>query len=312
MRSSGLLVLVVGIGLVCFGLAAGGIQPGVKVLKPLNLAGINTAADELDPYLARDGKRLYYVSNASKRFTILVSEPRQRLAYFPGSERWPAGELVDGPNEDMDNRSPFVTPDGHDLYYAERTIVKAPPGQQPEANFEIVHSIRSDVRNPRQFTGPTFVQAICTEADELYPWLTEDGSELYFSRKTKDGWRLLVTSRPPSMRGKPRGAFGPPRELKEIPPGFHHATLSRDGRMMYLQGPLELGRWGLFRCRRSSDRATWSKPEALAGLTDPAAPHSDAAPCLSRDNALLYFSSDRPGGKGGWDLWVIETHWFAK
>jgi len=37
-------------------------------------------------------------------------------------------------------------------------------------------------------------------------------------------------------------------EAKEagLPVGYHHATLSPDGKTMYLQGPLEKDRWGLF------------------------------------------------------------------
>src|SRR5258708_5292648 len=105
-----------------------GPRPAPKLLKPVNLTMINTAAD------------------------------------------------VEGPNVEMDSRSPFLTADNHDLYYAEKTAVKVPAGlKQPALNFEIVRALRSDLRNPRQFTGPTFVQSVCTEADELHPWLAEDG-----------------------------------------------------------------------------------------------------------------------------------------
>jgi hypothetical protein len=279
------------------------------LLKPVNLAALNTVADEDDPYLSRDGTRLFYSCNASKQFTLLVSRQSNRLPGFPGSERWPIGTEVEGPNADTDSRSPFVTADGHDLYYAEKTVVKAPPGEpQAAANFEIVHSIRSDLRNPTRFTGPTFVQAVCTENDELHPWLSEDGLELYFSRKTKDGWRVYVATRPPAAPRQPRGAFGQPREIKELPAGFHHATLSRDGKTMYLQGPLEQ-RWGLFRSTRTSIKQPWGAPHLLANLNHPEAATGDQSPCLSRDGSRLYFSSDRPGGKGGRDLWVIETVW---
>ena len=37
------------------------------------------------------------------------------------------------------------------------------------------------------------------------------------------------------------------------------------------------------------------------------APTGDLSPSLSRDGSLLYFASDRPGGKGKLDLWVIQT-----
>ena len=35
------------------------------------------------------------------------------------------------------------------------------------------------------------------------------------------------------------------------------------------------------------------------------APIGDRSPCLSRNSQWLYFASDRRGGKGGLDLWMI-------
>jgi hypothetical protein len=33
----------------------------------------------------------------------------------------------------------------------------------------------------------------------------------------------------------------------------------------------------------------------------------DMSPCLNSDGTRLYFASDRPGGKGGLDLWSVLT-----
>jgi hypothetical protein len=282
---------------------------GKRLLKPLNLAALNTKFDEDDPFISRDGTRLLYTSNASKKFALMSSTQRNPMQFFPGSEKWPAGVQLEGQSSDNDNRSPFLTPDGHDLYYAERTIVKAPAGAtQPPPNYDIAHAIR--LTKPTLFTGPTYVQSVCTENDELHPRLTDDGTELYLSRKTKEGWRVLVARRAPGSKKEPKGAFGEPVLIEELPAGFHCASLSRDKRTMYLQGPLDNKRWGLFRARRRSVKDPWGKPEPLEGLNDPEAPTGDMSPCLSKDGSKLYFSSDRPGGKGGRDLWVIETRWF--
>jgi hypothetical protein len=265
-------------------------------LKPYNLAPLNTPQDEDDPHVSADLRRLYYASNAGGRFTLLVAERRTP------TQPWPAGRPLTGPAGEGDDRCPFLTADGHDLYFATRFVVKDPNKDLKPVpdNFDVVHAIK--LNKAHEFTGPTPVQAVCTPADEMFPWVSADGRELYFSRKTADGWRVLIARRP----GK-TGAFTDPKLIAELPAGFHHTTLSRDGRTMYLQGPLDKGRWGLFRCTRAGPTGAWSKPEPLDNLNSPEAPTGDGSPCLSYDGTKLYFASDRPGGKGGRDLWVIDT-----
>jgi len=113
---------------------------------------------------------------------------------------------------------------------------------------------------------------------------------------------VFVTRRPGAAG--PQG-WGPPTMVKELPVDFHHATLTPDGKTMYLQGPLEKGRWGLFTTTRSADG--WGKPVPLAELNHPDGKTGDRSPNLSRTGTQLYFASDRPGGKGGLDLYAIQT-----
>ncbi|HEY1858888.1 MAG TPA: hypothetical protein VGG61_00950, partial [Gemmataceae bacterium] len=114
-----------------------------------------------------------------------------------------------------------------------------------------------------------------------------------------------------SARPDGTGAFEKPHVV-DLPADFHHATLSPDGLTMYLQGPLEKDRWGLFRSSRTHVKAEWGKPEPLDELNCEEAPTGDKSPCVSRDGSLLYFASDRPGGKGGFDLWAAPTNLLGK
>src|SRR5262249_50051138 len=136
--------------------------------------------------------------------------------------------------------------------------------------------------------------------DELHPWITPAGKEFYFSRKTKEGWMLFMANGP---------SPGPIGKAKSVgfPAGFHHATLSKDALTMYLQGPLEKERWGLFRAKRPKVGAAWSKPEPVVNLNHPDALRGHMSPCLSADGTRLYFVSDRPGGKGGTDIWSVAA-----
>src|SRR5262249_38448955 len=159
----------------------------------------------------------------------------------------------------------------------------------------------------KDFTLPTPILPIATKDDKMHPWLAAGGKQLYFSRKTKDGWRVFVTSRTQTTG---TAGFGEPKEV-DLPADFHHATLTPDGKTMYLQGPLEKGRWGLFRST-ATGKEGWSKPEPLDDLNNEEGPTGDRSPSLSRDGSLLYFASDRPGGKGGLDLWYAPTAQLTK
>jgi hypothetical protein len=284
------LVAPLAIGLTTLGLSASSVQPPDS-LTPKNLELLNTEKDEDDPFPASDGLHMYYSSNAGGKTDIMVSVRKGRM------QLWPAGSPLGGYIQTKtDDRSVFLTPEAHFpqyLYFATRKDM------EKDANFDIYVAVRQHRR--ADFTAPTPLNSVCSPYDELHPWLTADGRQLYFSRKTQAGWRVFAAA-----RQKTTGAagFGEPK-LVDLPVGFHHATLTPNGQTMYLQGPLEKKRWGLFRATRTPNG--WSKPEPLAALNHPDAPTGDRSPALSSDGSLLYFASDRPGGKGGLDLWAVPT-----
>ena len=270
---AGLLVLGVG----------GPADGGEKDVEPINLEKLNTAGDEDDPFVSADGLSLYYASKKSGTYGILISKRTSSKA------AWPAGKalLV---NKDFDQRSPFQFKS--DLYFASNEV----PDEKLAKlrNFDLLKKI--GVQAPILLLG----EGINEKTDELYPWITASGKEFYFSRKTDDGWKLFVAKGPTP---------GPISKAKEVgfAKGYHHATLSKDGLTMYVQGLLKAGSWGLFRSKREKLAGAWSEPAPLAGLSHPESTLGDQSPCLSADGSRLYFSSDRPGGKGGLDIWYVLT-----
>jgi WD40-like Beta Propeller Repeat len=271
------------------------VVPVRAEVKVTNLA-LNTAADEDDPHLSSGGLTLFYTSTSKKKSDIMLSRRRDR------GQAWPAGKLIeDYVSTEADDRSAFATTDNRYPQYLYFATKKDKKGD----NFDLYVAVRQEASSA--YSSPTPVQTVCTAEDELHPWLTADGKSLYFSRKTKEGWRVYVARRKEATGG---AGFGEPALLKELPLGFHHATLTPDGKTMYLQGPLEKERWGLFRSVRGAE--AWSKPEALDELNNADGPTGERSPGLSRDGVMLYFASDRPGGKGGLDLYVVPTADFKK
>jgi hypothetical protein len=260
---------------------AGSSKPAENAIKPVNLGRVNTEADEDDPFLAPDGLNLYYASNRSGTYDILLA--RRNVG-----ATWPPGKRLDLNSKDADARSPFVR--RGTLYFASNKV--------PDETLKDLKNY--DLWQKTGTAAPLPLLGISEKVDELHPWITPAGSIFYFSRKTADGWRLF------QARGPVPGPIGDSKPV-DLPIGFHHATLRADGLVMYLQGPLEKGRWGLFQTTRIKASAPWAQPEPLTGLNSPEAPRGDMSPCLSADGAKLYFASDRPGGKGGLDLWMVPT-----
>jgi hypothetical protein len=268
-----------------------GHQDEKKTIKVINLEKLNTAKDEDDPHVSSSGLTLLYSSNAAKKFDLCIT--RRADLGRPWTAGKPVGDYV---QTEADDRSAFLTKDGvfpQFLYFATKKDKKT-------KNFDIFVAVKQD--RAAAFSAPTPINTISTEADELHPWLTADGKELYFSRKTADGWRVCVATRKEATGA---AGFGEPKLIAELPAGFHHATLAPNKLTMYLQGPLDKKRWGLFRSVHQAKG--WTTPEPLDELNDPEGPTGDRSPCLSRDGVWLYFASDRPGGKGGLDLYMVRT-----
>lgn len=83
-----------------------------------------------------------------------------------------------------------------------------------------------------------------------------------------------------------------------------HAFLTPDGQRMYFSSdmPGTLGGMDIFVSERNGD--TWSKPENLGPAVN--SPFQEIFPSLNETGTLLFYSSDRPGGLGGLDIYRIE------
>ena len=77
-----------------------------------------------------------------------------------------------------------------------------------------------------------------------------------------------------------------------------------DGLTLYYSStaPGGSGKWDIWVVTRATLSSPWGQPVNLGPTLNSAA--DDIDPTLSPDELSLYFSSNRPGGHGGYDLWV--------
>jgi len=88
---------------------------------------------------------------------------------------------------------------------------------------------------------------------------------------------------------------------------FQFSTVSSDGLELYFFDlyfvrPGGLGGMDMWMIRRSSVSEAWGEPVNLGPPLN--SEYDDAKPSLSADGLTLYFSSNRPGGHGVFDVWM--------
>lgn len=204
-------------------------------------------------------------------------------------------------NTPLDEAVPQISADGRTLYFTRRYAPENTGGAgDPD---EIWVSQRSDAGawgvarrepSPLNHAGPSWVISAPL-----------GNRSLLLANAVDPGGRLV---RGVSLaRRRDDGSWSEP-EMVRIP-GFStqsdwgHIHLGADGRVMVfsLIRPDTRGSHDLYVSFRA-ETGEWSEPRSLGGVVN--TPGEEITPYIAADGETLYFSSDRPGGQGGQDVWV--------
>ena len=141
---------------------------------------------------------------------------------------------------------------------------------------------------------------INTPSDEYFPSLTADGQKLVFTRRL-NGQEDLVMSE--LLNGK----WSVAKSLANINTinneGAH--SISFDGKSLFFTACNRadaIGRCDIYASFLDGD--DWSKPVNVGAPVN--SPFWESQPVLAPDGKTLYFSSDRPGGHGGKDIYYAQ------
>jgi len=177
--------------------------------------------------------------------------------------------------------------------------------------FDIYRRTRENEDNP---WGPLVnVQEINSRYNEVFPCLSADGLTLYFS-----DWYYwnAAGDRPGGVghhdlwmctRLSTDDPWEPPINMGVIINSLNAEvtpSVSQGGQVLIFASNRSggLGNYDLWMSTRSAAESDWAAPVNMGLAVNSSA--QDCEACLSTDGLVLFFSSDRPGGMGSYDMWM--------
>jgi len=152
--------------------------------------------------------------------------------------------------------------------------------------------------------------AINTPSIEVGPNLSADSLTLYFVSDRPggiSGTAELWMSTRATIRGpwRPAVNVGAPVNSQSAA----SPSISSDGLELFFDNGLRVrpggqGGGDIWYARRPTISSNWNEPQNLGPVVN--SPFTEGVPKLSRDGLTLFFSSNRPGGSGGRDIWVTS------
>jgi Tol biopolymer transport system component len=266
---------------------------------PVNVGPVvNSSANEAGPALSGDGLSLYFYSTRPGGLgdnDIWVS---QRATT---SDPWGAPVNLGAPiNSTATDFVPSFSSDGHWMFFA-----SARTGGFGGA--DLYQSYRADVHNDFGWQTPTNLgpNVNTTAAENGNGFFANGGSpQLFFGsdRLGPTGNSDLYMS-----QQQPDGTWGLATRIPELSTSFaeNRPTLRQDGLeiFFYSNRTGTVGGNDLWTATRASLDDAWSTPVDLGVPVNSSG--TEIHPYLSADATTIVFSSDRTGGSGSTDLYVI-------
>lgn len=255
---------------------------------PTLLAGVNSAAVEADGWLADDQLTAYVRSTRAGGLgdnDLYTARRADRTAAFA------APVLIAGINTAASDTNAVVAGDGLTVYLA---------SNRGGTNHDIYVATRATVASA--FGTPQLLLNVSSGADDVPNWINPAQTRLYLTSNRSGNQDLYVAS-----RASADVAFGPAVALAALnsPVYDYVPILTPDELTVWFQSQRAggVGVTDIWMAQRASIDAAFGAPVNVSELNTPS---SESPNWLSPDGCELTITSDRPGGSGGFDIWIAS------
>lgn len=181
--------------------------------------------------------------------------------------------------------------------------------------IEVCRNAADQIRKGSVASVTNLVGVVNTEGSEYSPVLPSNETFMVFTYRgpKSTGGKQKMPGRPDEKGTyfedvfisykNDSGVWQKPEPIEAINTDGHDAVMciSHDGQRLYIYRNEGLGNGDIYVSVLKGK--TWGVPEKMRGINSK---YWEGSVCFSPDEKYLYFSSERPGGVGGRDIWVAE------
>jgi len=274
--------------------------------EPVNLGPpINTSSWEWTLVISPDNLQMYVNSDRSggRGYFDIWRSTRENP-----DDPWSPFINLQEINSSYNESFPCFSADGLTLYYSDwytwNTAGDRPGGV---GNHDLWMRKRLSTDDP--WDMPVNMGAtVNSSSAEVAPIVSKDGQILIFTSNRSGGhgdYDLWMSTRPDA-----ESDWGAPSNLGPTVNSSAYdgeTWLSPDGLTLFFGSsrPGGFGSYDLWLTTRQSRDAGWSQPVNLGPAINTSS--GEGAPFFSPDMKTFYFTSDRPGGIGGWDMYEVPV-----
>ncbi len=241
-----------------------------------------------EPYVLKS--QILYEKNNTKQAVeilqnVLTTNPNYtQLYYILGFYLFDAGNYA----EALKNFDIFLEKEND-----EKKKIKA-------KNYKEITEFRINaIKNPVEFE-PKKLQTINTNQREYYPTLSVSGNRIIFTKQTPQNGHYqedIYVSEIKNNLPMPAKNISP---LINTPANEGGCTFTLDGKTLLFTRCVPQSGCDIY-ITQQDHNGNWIKPQKLPSPVNTR--YGESQPSLAPDNKTLYFTSNRPGGKGKMDIW---------
>ena len=277
--------------------ARGGIQDPIRAWID-NVDELNTEFNDYAPSISTDGGEIIFTSDRPNGHTPNETGSYDSDIYSSSIDNrvWSdPQQLKGGVNTTGNDISNNLSYDGTKMLLH----------REVDGQFDIFES----TLNGLKWTDPKVLpfQISSGRANEVYSAYSEDGWSIYFGRDNanrSNGFEVMYSS----MQSKIKKNYMAAQMISTVNSKFNEGPIyiTIDGQTMYIasEGSGSYGGYDIFVSHKS--QGTWSKPENMGYPIN--TPYDDFFFASTANGKYAYVASNRPEGKGGFDIYKV-TFW---